>query len=192
MFICVTGLSLPPPPLNPQSSLKKSLCLSLPSTFLCVCHCLQPEAVHAQKPPLFSSHLFTSPFMLIHSFCRNVSVWGQTQGKEKGFSLVILPFPCSPLCRFRFFLIPPSLHPTTRFALFPPFLLSLLDFCCSHFWSPLQEATARLCQLWEVKVCGPYKAWVLKVISSALEMIQEDFTMSSSKNSTMVPFTVFY
>lgn len=90
------------------------------------------------NPPLFPAHLFTS-FMLIHSFCWNATLSGQTQGKEKGFSLVILSFPCTPLCRFRFFLIPLSLHPTTRFAHFPPFLLSLLDFCFSHSEIPYRK-----------------------------------------------------
>ncbi len=105
LFICATGFTF------------QCVCLLvLPSTFLCVWHCLQPGAVlHAQKPPLFSFHLFTS-LMLIRSFCRNASVQGQTQGREKGFSLVILSFPWTPLCRFRFFLIPPSLHPVRKCA----------------------------------------------------------------------------
>ncbi len=85
--------------LSPFSVLQQrtNLWLSvLPSTSLGVRRCLLPGAVlHAQKPSLLFSDLFTS-FMLIHSFCRNASERGQTQGKEQGFSLVILSLPWTP------------------------------------------------------------------------------------------------
>lgn len=129
---------------------KNNLCLLvLPSTFVYVRHCLPPRAVlHAQKPSLPSSDLFTS-FMLIHSFCRNASVWGQTQGKEQGFSLVILSLPWTPHCRFHFFLIPRSLHPATP----PP--SSYLCWIIKSPWNPLQEVKARVCQLLQIYVEGP-------------------------------------
>ena len=146
-FICALALALPrsvtaeEQPLSLSVAFHPPLCLALLTALGC-------SSCPQKNPPLFS-HLFTS-FMLIHSFCRNASVRGQTQGKEKGFSLVILSFPCTPLCHFRFFLIPPSLHPAPPPHSLPRLPLIFVWFLFFSLWNPLQEARARLCQLWEV------------------------------------------
>lgn len=89
---------------------KTNLSLLLFSTFQ-VWHLptVCPKAVpHAHQPPILLTSIYLLHFdLLIIKEC--ASVQGQTQGKEKGFSLIILTFPWTPLCCFPFFLIPLSL-----------------------------------------------------------------------------------
>ena len=126
-FICALALALPcsvtaeEQPLSLSVAFHPPLCLALLTAPGC-------SSCPQKNSSLLSSFHLLHVDLLILQECK----YARTDpGEREGIFPCYPVFPLYTLCHFRFFLIPPSLHPAPPTP-FPAFLLSFSDFCFSH------------------------------------------------------------